>query len=73
MICSFKDPVLLAYSDFDQIVKEANMSMADYIIDFEQGYSHENKNKNTTWSYPVQIWYLSFLDTLCLDVTDNCL
>lgn len=34
-----KDRIYDAYSDFDRIMKEANMSMADYIIDFEQRYS----------------------------------
>ena len=63
-----KDRIYEAYSDFDRINKEANMSMADYIIDFEQRYSRMKKYK---MELPDAVLAFKLLDTACLDITDR--
>lgn len=63
-----KDRIYEAYSDFDRINKEANMSMADYIIDFEQRYSRMKKYK---MELPDAVLAFKLLDTACLDTTDR--
>lgn len=40
-----KDRAYDAYSNFDQVTRDCSISMADYIIDFEQLYSRMRKYK----------------------------
>lgn len=63
-----KDRIYEAYSDFDRTTKEVNMSMADYIIDFEQRYS---RMKKYNMELPDAVLAFKLLDTACLDVTDR--
>uniref|UniRef100_M4AZE1 Integrase catalytic domain-containing protein n=1 Tax=Xiphophorus maculatus TaxID=8083 RepID=M4AZE1_XIPMA len=63
-----KDRIYEAYSDFDRVIKEANMSMADYIIDFEQRYS---RMKKYNMELPDAVLAFKLLDTACLDITDR--
>lgn len=63
-----KDRTYDAYSDFDRILRDGNVSMADYIIDFEQRYSRMRKYK---MELPDAVLAFKLLDTACLDVTDR--
>lgn len=63
-----KDRLYKAYSDFDHIIKEVYMSMADYIIDFEQHYSRMRKYN---MELPNAVLAFKLLDTACLDVMDR--
>ncbi|CAL9707805.1 unnamed protein product [Knipowitschia caucasica] len=63
-----KDRIYEAYTDFDRIVKHESVSMADYIIDFEQRYSRMRKHK---MELPDAVLAFKLLDTACLDGTDR--
>ncbi len=57
-----------AYTSFDRIVRDSNVSMTDYIIDFEQRYSRMRKYK---MELPDAVLAFKLLDTACLDVKDR--
>ena len=59
-----KDRAYEAYSQFDRLVKESSVSMADYIIDFEQRY---NRIKKYNMELPDAVLAFKLLDTACLD------
>lgn len=59
-----KDRAYEAYSYFDGITKNSSVSMADYIIDFEQRY---NRMKKYNMTLPDAVLAFKLLDTACLD------
>ncbi|XP_039900576.1 uncharacterized protein LOC120741662 [Simochromis diagramma] len=59
-----KDRAYEAYSCFDSIAKNHSVSMADYIIDFEQRY---NRMKKYNMTLPDAVLAFKLLDTACLD------
>lgn len=59
-----KDCAYEAYSYFDGISKDSAVSMADYIIDFEQRY---NRMKKYNMTLPDAVLAFKLLDTACLD------
>ena len=59
-----KDRAYEAYSQFDRMTKDAAVSMADYIIDFEQRY---NRIKKYDMKLPDAVLAFKLLDTACLD------
>lgn len=59
-----KDRAYEAYSYFDGITKDSSVSMADYIIDFEQRY---NRMKRYNMTLPDAVLAFKLLDTACLD------
>ena len=63
-----KDQVYEAYSSFDRITRDSSVSMADYIIDFEQRYSRMKKYK---MELPDAVLAFKLLDTACLDMKDR--
>lgn len=63
-----KDRIYEAYSNFDRIKKDVHVSMADYIIDFEQRYSRMRKYK---MELPDAVLAFKLLDTACLDISDR--
>ncbi len=63
-----KDRTYEAYTSFDRIVRDSNVSMTDYIIDFEQRYSRMRKYK---MELPDAVLAFKLLDTACLDVKDR--
>lgn len=58
-----KDRAYEAYSYFDSISKDHTVSMADYIIDFEQRY---NQMKKYNMTLPDAVLAFNLLDTACL-------
>lgn len=62
-----KDRAYDAYSSFDPVTRDGSMSMADYIIDFEQRYSRMRKYK---MELPDAVLAFKPLDTACLDTKD---
>ena len=59
-----KDRAYEAYSQFDRMKKDDSVSMADYIIDFEQRY---NRIKKYDMTLPDAVLAFKLLDTACLD------
>uniref|UniRef100_A0AAV2KYC4 Integrase catalytic domain-containing protein n=1 Tax=Knipowitschia caucasica TaxID=637954 RepID=A0AAV2KYC4_KNICA len=59
-----KDRAYEAYSHFDSITKGSALSMADYIIDFEQRY---NRMKKYNMTLPDAVLAFKLLDTACLE------
>ena len=59
-----KDRAYEAYCYFDGISKDSAVSMADYIIDFEQRY---NRMKRYNMTLPDAVLAFKLLDTACLD------
>ncbi len=59
-----KDRAYDAYSSFDRVTRDSSISMADYIIDFEQRYSRMRKYK---MELPDAVLAFKLLDTACLD------
>lgn len=59
-----KDRAYEAYSHFDSISKDSAVSMADYIIDFEQRY---NRMKKYNMTLPDALLAFKLLDTACLE------
>lgn len=59
-----KDRAYEAYSHFDSISKDSAVSMADYIIDFEQRY---NRMKKYNMTLPDAVLAFKLLDTACLE------
>uniref|UniRef100_A0AAV2MI21 CCHC-type domain-containing protein n=1 Tax=Knipowitschia caucasica TaxID=637954 RepID=A0AAV2MI21_KNICA len=59
-----KDRAYEAYSHFDSITKGSALSMADYIIDFEQRY---NRMKKYNMTLPDAVLAFKLLDTECLE------
>lgn len=57
-----------AYLNFDRLVRESNISMTDYVIEFEKRYSRVCKYK---MELPDAVLALKLLHTACLDVK-NC-
>lgn len=62
-----KDRAYDAYSSFDRVMRDGSISMADYIIDFEQRYSRMRKYK---MELPDAVLAFKLLDTACLDTKD---
>lgn len=64
-----KDRACEAFSQFGHLKKDRSVSMADYIIDFEQRY---NQIKKYEMTLPNAVLAFKLLDTTCLDEkTDN--
>ncbi|XP_061906336.1 uncharacterized protein LOC133659674 [Entelurus aequoreus] len=59
-----KDRAYEAYYQFDRLMKDSSVSMADYIIDFEQRY---NRIKKYDMALPDAVLAFKLLDTACLD------
>lgn len=63
-----KDRAYDAYTDFDRIRREKEVSMADYIVNFEQRY---NKMRKFDMALPDAVLAFKLLDTANLDVKDK--
>ena len=63
-----KDRAYDAYTDFDTIRRETDVSMADYIVHFEQRY---NKMRKFDMALPDTVLAFKLLDTADLDVKDK--
>lgn len=63
-----KDRAYDAYTDFDNIKRENDVSMTDYIVHFEQRY---NKMRKFDMVLPDAVLAFKLLDTASLDVKDK--
>ena len=63
-----KDVTYEAYSNFDRITRDSDVSMTDYIIDFEKRYLRMRKYK---MELPDAVLAFKLLDTACIEVKDR--
>lgn len=63
-----KDRTYEAYSNFDKLARDSTVSMADFIIEFEQRYARMKKYK---MELPDAVLAFKLLDTACLEVKDR--
>lgn len=63
-----KDRTYDAYSNFDKLARDNSVSMADFIIKFEQRYARMRKYK---MELPDAVLAFKLLDTACLEVKDR--